>query len=92
MQTDKLVDEIIDLGNLEKKFESFGWHVDRIDGHDFSKIEKSFKDSKLVNDKPVIIIADTIKGKGVSFMEHPSWHCKVPTEEEYETAMKELGV
>jgi len=42
--------------------------------------------------EPLCIILDTIKGKGVSFMEHPSWHCKVPTEEEYETAMKELGV
>ena len=43
-------------------------------------------------DKPVCLILDTVKGKGVSFMEHPSWHCKVPTDEEYEIAMKELGV
>ena len=45
-----------------------------------------------INDKPLCVIMDTIKGKGVSFMEDPSWHCKVPTDDEYKQAMKELGV
>jgi len=76
--------------NLEERVSSFGWTTKVIDGHDMSAIRKSFEEVEV--DKPLCVILDTIKGKGVSFMEHPSWHCKVPTEEEYEIAMKELGV
>ena len=76
--------------NLEERVSSFGWTTKVIDGHDMSEIRKSFEDVEV--DKPLCVILDTVKGKGVSFMEHPSWHCKVPTEEEYEIAMKELGV
>ena len=60
-----------------------------VDGHDMKKISDEIND---IGHKPVCIILDTIKGKGVSFMEDPSWHCKVPTDNEYEIAMKELGV
>ncbi len=76
--------------NLEERVSSFGWTTKVIDGHDMNAIRKSFEEVEV--DKPLCVILDTVKGKGVSFMEHPSWHCKVPTEEEYETAMKELGV
>jgi len=76
--------------NLEERVSSFGWTTKVIDGHDMGAIRKSFEEVEV--DKALCVILDTVKGKGVSFMEHPSWHCKVPTEEEYEIAMKELGV
>ena len=76
--------------NLEERISSFGWTTTVIDGHDMDAIRNSFETVEV--DKPLCVILDTIKGKGVSFMENPSWHCKVPTEEEYEIAMKELGV
>ena len=76
--------------NLEERVSSFGWTTKVIDGHDMNAIRDSFEEVE--TDKPLCVILDTVKGKGVSFMEHPSWHCKVPTEEEYEIAMKELGV
>ena len=76
--------------NLEERVSSFGWTTKVIDGHDMGAIRKSFEEVEV--DKPLCVILDTVKGKGVSFMEHPSWHCKVPTEEEYKIAMKELGV
>ena len=75
--------------NLEERISSFGWDTRVIDGHDMKKISNELGD---IGNKPVCLILDTIKGKGVSFMEHPSWHCKVPNEKEYEIAMKELGV
>ena len=75
--------------NLQERISSFGWDTRVIDGHDMKKISDELKN---INNKPVCIILDTIKGKGVSFMEDPSWHCKVPTDSEYEIAMKELGV
>ena len=81
--------------NLEERVSSFGWNTKVIDGHDMEAIRKALDTGPTPShepNKPLCIILDTIKGKGVSFMEHPSWHCKVPTEEEYETAMKELGV
>lgn len=88
VQSDKLVSEILDLGNLEEKFRAFGWHVARCDGHDFRQIEKALVEFKTVKGKPQILIADTIKGCGVSFMEHPKaletgkglypWHAGAP--------------
>ena len=81
--------------NLEERVSSFGWNTKVIDGHDMEAIRNALDTGPTPShepNKPLCIILDTIKGKGVSFMEHPSWHCKVPTEEEYETAMKELGV
>ena len=77
-------------GNLEERISSIGWTTKVIDGHDMDSIRMSFETAEV--DKPLCVILDTVKGKGVSFMEHPSWHCKVPNEKEYEIAMKELGV
>ena len=76
--------------NLEERISSFGWYVKLIDGHNMNTIRNQL--SQKLYTKPMCVILDTIKGKGVSFMEHPSWHCKVPTDKEYEIAMKELGV
>ncbi len=75
--------------NLHQRITSFNWDVRSVEGHDMNAIRNqlSFRQSK-----PLCLILDTVKGKGVSFMEHPSWHCKVPTDEEYKIAMKELGV
>ena len=79
--------------NLEERVSSFGWDTRVIDGHDMESIRFALSMNKYDSmGTPLCIILDTIKGKGVSFMEHPDWHCKVPTDEEYEIAMKELGV
>ena len=100
IQTDKLLDEIIDLGSLEKKFEIFGWHVQRCDGHDFSQLETVFEKFKHITDKPKVLIADTVKGKGVSFMEGPvalkdegglyKWHAGAPDDDSFEAGYKEI--
>ena len=75
---------------LEQRFAACGWRVDVIDGHSFDEILTAFGDLEKL-DKPLIVIADTVKGKGISFMEDGvKWHQSVPTKEEYERAMKEL--
>ena len=78
--------------NLQERINSFGWNTKVIDGHDSQLIRDELQIKTDYFEEPVCLVLDTIKGKGVSFMEDPSWHCKVPTEEEYEIAMKELGV
>jgi len=82
-------DEILKISNLEDKLDSFGCAVNRWDGHDKNDLFFAFNSS--YNYVPQVIIFDTIKGKGVSFMENdPSWHARLPTKEEYELAMEEL--
>ncbi len=84
--------EIMALDPLMKKWDSFGWHVQEIDGHDFSEINQSLEIAKAEKEKPSAIIANTIKGKGVSFMEdNNNWHYKTPNEEELNEALKELS-
>ncbi len=100
IQTDKPLKEIIDLGDLEKKFEVFGWYVKRCDGHDFRALEDAFSELKEITDRPKVLIADTIKGKGVSFMEGPTaleqgnglyrWHAGAPDDDSYEAGFAEL--
>jgi transketolase len=100
IQTDKTLNEIIDLGDLEKKFHIFGWHVERCDGHDFSLLKKVFEKFRQVGDKPKVLIADTVKGKGVSFMEGPialkdgdgfyKWHAGAPDDDSFEAGYKEI--
>ena len=75
--------------NLQERISSFGWDCEVIDGHNTDIISTKLA---VTSDKPRCIILDTMKGKGVSFMESPSWHAKVPTGEQYELAIKELGV
>jgi len=83
--------EIMALEPLEKKFESFGWNVIRIDGHCIDSIRSAFKLFLNEQERPFAIIADTVKGKGVSFMEDDNnWHYRIPNEEEVLLAKKEL--
>ncbi len=100
VQSDKLVDEIMSLGDIEAKYRAFGWHVQRINGHDYHQIEKALAEAHKVKDRPQIIIADTIKGRGVSFMEHPTalemgkglypWHSGAPDDTSFEKGYNEL--
>jgi len=91
IQIEGTTDEIMPLGNLTEKYKASDWNVIEIDGHDFSQIMESIKKAKENKDKPTVIIANTIFGKGVSFMENnPDWHAKAPNQEEYEAAMEEL--
>ncbi|MDP3765059.1 MAG: transketolase [Nanoarchaeota archaeon] len=90
-QTGK-VKEIMDIGNVALKWKAFGWNVIDINGHDMSQVVKALdKASKMKNKKPTIIISNTIKGKGVSFMElNHKFHGKAPNDEEYKKAMEEI--
>ena len=90
LQIDGCTEDVMSLGNLTEKIRSFGWDVIEIDGHDLNEIYKAIETSKLAT-KPYAIIANTIKGKGVSFMENQAgWHGKAPNDEQLELALKEL--
>ena len=91
LQIDGTIEEVNSAHPIDKKFEAFNWHVINIDGHDFEQIEAALKEAETV-DKPVAIIAKTVKGKGVSYMENQvSWHGAAPNDELYEQAMSELN-
>ena len=91
LQIDGKVDEVMNIYPLDDKFKSFGFEVIKIDGHDMEKIIWAFEKAKTIKGKPTVIIAKTVKGKGVSYMEDVvSWHGKAPNEEEYNKAMEEL--
>ena len=93
LQIDGKVSEIMDVAPLAGKWKAFGWNVIEIDGNDFDQIFDAFDRARATKGKPTIIIARTIKGKGVSFMENAcEWHGKAPNEEQYRQAMSELGV
>lgn len=92
LQIDGTLEEVNSPCPIDKKFEAFGWHVITIDGHDFDQIDAAFTQADAVKDKPTVIIAKTVKGKGVSFMENKaSWHGSAPNDEQYEQAVKELN-
>ena len=92
LQIDGTLDEVNSPCPIDKKFEAFGWHVITIDGHDFDQIDAAFTEADSIKDKPTVIIAKTVKGKGVSFMENKaSWHGSAPNDEQYEQAVKELN-
>jgi transketolase len=85
------VDDILNIEPLAEKWKAFGWNVCEIDGHDFDEIEKIA--GSPVFGKPTAVIARTIKGKGVSFMEGQNlYHYKAPSEEEYQAALNELKI
>jgi transketolase len=91
LQIDGSIREIKNPYPLKEKWEAFGWEVFEVDGHSLEELEKVFNRTKKVKGKPTIVIANTIKGKGVSFMENKiEWHGKAPTEEEKEKAIKEI--
>lgn len=91
LQIDGKCEDVNSPYPIDAKFAAFGWHVIKINGNDFDDIEKALKEAETVKDKPTAIIAETVKGKGISFMENSvDWHGKAPNEEEYNTAVKEL--
>lgn len=91
LQIDGKVSEVMGVYPIDEKFKSFGFEVINIDGHDIEQIIEALNKAKEIKGKPVAIIAKTIKGKGVSFMENVAdWHGKAPKEEEYKIAMEEL--
>ena len=90
LQIDGTIEEVNSAAPIDKKFEAFNWHTIIIDGHDFDQIEAALNEAETV-DKPVAIIAKTVKGKGVSFMENQvGWHGSAPNDEQYGQAMSEL--
>ena len=90
LQIDGTIDEVNSAKPVDKKFEAFGWHTITINGNDFDAIEAALAEAKTI-DKPVAIIAETVKGKGVSYMENAvNWHGAAPNDELYEVAMTEL--
>ena len=91
LQIDGEITEVNSPYPIDKKFEAFNFHVINIDGNDFDQIDAAFKEEKTVKGQPTAIIAKTVKGKGVSFMENQvGWHGKAPNDEEYKIAMEEL--
>jgi transketolase len=92
VQENDLVEKIKNEEPTCAKWRDFGFHCIEIDGHDFEQIMKALDEADTVKERPTFIKANTIKGKGVSFMEgSPKWHGKAPNKEQFETALKELG-
>ena len=91
LQIDGKIEDVCSPYPIDKKFEAFNFHVINIDGNDFDQIEAAFKEARATKGQPTAIIAKTIKGKGVSFMENNAgWHGKAPNDDEYATAMADL--
>jgi transketolase len=100
IQSDTWVRSVSDLGDVEAKLRAFGWHVSRCDGHDVAALEATFRSLDAVIDRPKVIVADTIKGRGVSFMEGPNalerdgdlylFHSGAPPEQQYLDGLREL--
>lgn len=92
LQIDGTVEEVINPTPIDEKFKAFGWNVVVIDGHDLDQIEKAVECAKATKGQPTAIVAKTVKGKGVSYMENSvGWHGKAPSDDEYAVAMKDLG-
>ena len=92
LQIDGTIEEVMSSYPIDEKFKSFGFNVLNINGNNIEEIIKAFESAKKTKDKPTCIIAKTIKGKGVSFMENKAeWHGKAPNEEEYIQAMREIN-
>lgn len=91
LQIDGAIDEVCSPYPIDKKFEAFNFHVINIDGNDFDQIDAAFKEAKATKGMPTAIIAHTVKGKGVSFMENQvGWHGTAPNDEQYAVAMADL--
>lgn len=92
IQLDTWTDQIKGLGDLEAKWAAFGWHVVQIDGHNLREVYDAFGEAMQTKGKPTVILANTVKGKSVSFMENTAkWHGLAPSDEELELALKELS-
>lgn len=92
LQIDGKNQDVMNIEPIDKKFEAFGWNVIKINGHSFDEIFKALEETKNTKEKPTIIISNTVKGKGISYMENQvGWHGKAPTHEEACIALEELG-
>lgn len=92
LQIDGNIEEVMNPSPIDKKFEAFGWNVLVIDGHDIKAIQDAIEEAKKVKCKPTVIICNTVKGKGVSFMENQAgWHGTAPNKEQCEQALVEIG-
>ncbi len=92
LQIDGFITKVMNPSPLDKKFEAFGWHVICIDGHNYDELKDAFTKAKIVKGKPTCIIATTVKGKGVDYMENQAgWHGVAPTQEQCEDAIAQLG-
>ena len=92
LQIDGAVDQVCSPYPIDQKFEAFGFHVINVDGNDFSSLRDAMKEARNTKGKPTAIVAHTVKGKGISFMEgQVGWHGKAPNEEQYKTAMADLA-
>ncbi len=93
LQIDGPVAEVMNVEPLEDKYRSFGWEVRRVDGHNMEQVVEVLESAKSTNGKPLVLLADTVKGKGVSFMENiAGWHGKTPSRDELTRGLEELGV
>ena len=93
LQIDGTNKEVMNIEPVVEKWKSFGWHVIEINGHDIKAIVDALNEAEKIKGKPTMIIAHTVKGKGVSFMENKvEYHGVAPTRDEYERAMKELEI
>ena len=91
LQIDGTIEKVMNLKLIDEKFRSFGFQIIKIDGNDIEEIIKAFDVARSVKNKPTCIIAKTVKGKGVSFMENKAeWHGKAPNEEQYKQALAEI--
>ena len=92
IQNDRFTWEVMDLEPLPEKWRAFGWHTLEIDGHDIGQVLDALEEASETKEKPTAIIAKTVKGKGVSFMENnPDFHGKAPNAEQLEAALAELA-
>ncbi len=92
LQIDGEVEKVMNVAPLDEKWRAFGWHVIEINGHDFKEILDALDEARAVKGKPTMVIAKTVKGKGVSFMENlASWHGSAPNAEQTEKALEELS-
>ena len=92
IQLDGWVKDIMAVEPLAEKWRAFGWHTIEVDGHDLAKVDAAFSEAAATKGKPTCLIAHTVKGKGVSFMENnPKWHGMAPNAEELAAALKELA-
>lgn len=93
LQASTWVDEIAPIEPVKEKWEAFGWHVISVNGHNFDALHAAFLEAKNTKEVPTLIIADTIKGKGISIAENtPDWHSRAPKGEEWEEVCKDLGI
>ena len=91
LQIDGQISDVNSPYPIDKKFEAFNFHVINVDGHNFDELDAAFKEARATKGQPTAIIAKTVKGKGVSFMEDKAaWHGAAPNDEQYEIAMKDL--